>query len=92
MTALVILMTQFVVFFLNVSDFLVNVIHQYDGGTTFTCQEVFRERVCDVNGLFPKSCGLGGGSIVAGLVLGVAAQFQASHFTHPTACGLQTTV
>lgn len=36
---------------------------------------------------FPKSCGLGGGSIVAGLVLGVAAQCQASHFTHPTACG-----
>lgn len=65
---------------------------QYDGVTTFTCQEVFREGVCDVNNLFPQSCGLGCGSIVAGLVLGVAAQFQASHFTHPTACGLQTTV
>ena len=43
--------------------------------------------VCDVNSVFPQGCGQGSGSVVAGLVLGVAAQFQASHFTHPTACG-----
>lgn len=47
----------------------------------------FREEVYDVNRVFAKSCGLGGGYVVAGLVLGVAAQFQASHFTHPTVCG-----
>lgn len=38
MTALVKLVTQSVMFLLNVSDIQVIVIHQHDGVTTFTCQ------------------------------------------------------
>ena len=42
-TAVATLVTQFVVFFLNVTvlDIPVNVIHQHDGVTTFMCQGLF---------------------------------------------------
>lgn len=38
MTVLLILVTQFL-YFLNITDMLMKLMHQYDGATTFMCQE-----------------------------------------------------